>query len=90
MPVLFTNPRRQVFSCQGQYIMVEERSNQILHIVPTDTVHELNAKCNKYLNLMNLSKEAQWLSGRVLDLRLRGCWFKPHELHCVVSMNKTH
>ena len=31
---------------------------------------------------------AQWLSGRVLDPRPRGCLFKPHRLHCVVSLNK--
>ena len=31
---------------------------------------------------------AQWLSGRVLDLRLRGHWFKLHLRHCVVSLRK--
>ena len=29
---------------------------------------------------------AEWLSGRVLDLRLRGSGFEPH--HCVVSLGK--
>ena len=33
---------------------------------------------------------AQWLSGRVLDSRPRGCVFEPHECHCVVSLSKTH
>ena len=33
---------------------------------------------------------AQWLSGRVLDLRLRGRRFEPHRQHCVVSLSKTH
>ena len=33
---------------------------------------------------------AQWLSGRVLDLRLRGRRFEPHRGHCVVSLSKTH
>ena len=28
------------------------------------------------------------LSGRVLDLRLRGCGFEPHRHHCVVSLSK--
>ena len=38
---------------------------------------------------MYLPKEgAQWLSGRVLDLRLRGRWFEPHGRHCVVSLSK--
>ena len=31
---------------------------------------------------------AQWLSGRVLDSRLRGPGFEPHRHHCVVSMSK--
>ena len=29
------------------------------------------------------------LSGRVLDLRSRGCRFEPHRRHCVVSLSKT-
>ena len=32
---------------------------------------------------------ALWLSGRVLDLGSRGCRFKPHRRHCVVSLSKT-
>ena len=31
---------------------------------------------------------AQWLSGRVLDSRLRGRGFESHRLHCVVSLSK--
>ena len=30
----------------------------------------------------------QWLSGRVLDSRPRGCGFEPHWCHCVVSLSK--
>ena len=33
---------------------------------------------------------AQWLSGRVLDSRMRRRGFEPHLLHCVVSLSKTH
>ena len=33
---------------------------------------------------------AQWLSGRVLDSRQRGCGFEPHRRHFVVSLSKTH
>ena len=29
-------------------------------------------------------KGAQWLSGRVLDSRPRGCGLEPHRRHCVV------
>ena len=32
----------------------------------------------------------QWLSGRVLDLRLRGCRFEPHWHQGIVSLNKTY
>ena len=31
---------------------------------------------------------AQWLSGRVLDSRPKGCGFEPHRRHCVVSLSK--
>ena len=29
---------------------------------------------------------AQWLSGRVVDLRPKGCGFEPHRRHCVMSL----
>ena len=38
----------------------------------------------------NNRTEAQWLSGRVLDLRPRGCGLEPHQHHCIVSLGKTH
>ena len=31
----------------------------------------------------------QWLSGRVLDSRLRDCGFELHQRHCIVSLSKT-
>ena len=31
---------------------------------------------------------AQWLSGRVLDSRPKGCGFEPDRRHCVVSLSK--
>ena len=34
------------------------------------------------------ARGAQWLSGRVLDLRPRGGGFEPHRRHCVVSLSK--
>ena len=33
---------------------------------------------------------AQWLSGRVLDSRPRGCGFEPHRSQCVVSFSKIY
>ena len=31
---------------------------------------------------------AQWLSGRVLYSRPKGCGFEPHRRHCFVSLSK--
>ena len=36
----------------------------------------------------NIEKGTQWLSGRVLDSRLRGRGFEPHRRHCVLSLSK--
>ena len=33
--------------------------------------------------------QKKWLSGRVLDSRLRDCGLEPHWHHCVVSLSKT-
>ena len=33
-------------------------------------------------------KGAQWLSGRVLDLRPKGRGFEPHRRHCVVVLEQ--
>ena len=40
---------------------------------------------NILLNLYVL-KGALWLSGRVLDSRLRGRGFEPHRRHCIVFL----
>ena len=40
--------------------------------------------------VLSFHQGAQWLSGRVLDLRPRSCWFEPHWRHCIVSLSKTH
>ena len=34
------------------------------------------------------TKGAQWISGRVLDLRLKGCGFETHRRHCVVVIEQ--
>ena len=38
------------------------------------------------LLLNSIGLGAQWLSGRVLDSRLRGPGLEPHVRHCVVSL----
>ena len=35
-----------------------------------------------------VSKGAEWLSDRALDLRPKGCGFESHQGHCVVSLSK--
>ena len=38
-------------------------------------------------NIINF-QGAQWLSGRVLDLRPKGRGFEPHRRHCVVVLEQ--
>ena len=45
-------------------------------------------KCS--LSLSPIHQGAQWLSGRVLDMRSRGCWLEPHRQYCVVSSWARH
>ena len=52
-----------------------------------DTYHSKLMSVNELL-LPGLIKGAQWLSGRVLDLRLRGRGFEPHWRHCVVVLEQ--
>ena len=38
--------------------------------------------------MTNAFMKARWFSGRVPDLRPRGCRFEPHRRHCIVSLSK--
>ena len=67
--------------------------------LPDNVLNILTRKCPKCaywtMSLVclpenDLNMAACWLSGRVLVSRTRGCGFKSHWLHCVVSWNKTH
>ena len=50
---------------------------------------EISDICIAQFTIEHMSKQgAQWLSGRVLDLRPRGSGFEPHQCHCVVSLSK--
>ena len=54
--------------------------------------HDINCLCSALkLSLRNCTTERgeQWLSGRVLDSRLRGCRFEPHWRLCIVFLSKT-
>ena len=62
-------------------------SDKDLHCLLTAySIEILNNTCTTQW----LSHGAQWLSGRVLDLRPKGSGFDPHRRHCVVSLSKTH
>ena len=62
------------------FAVVKDRYPCLHQFVPTSL----------YNPLLHKSWGAQWLSGRVLDLRSRGCGFEPLWLHCVVFLSKTH
>ena len=40
--------------------------------------------------ICDMNMGAQWLSGRVLDLRPSDRGFEHHQRHCVLSLTKTH
>ena len=46
--------------------------------------------CLVELSIKSFTTTGLGLSGRVLDLRQRGCGFEPHRRHCVVPLSKTH
>ena len=48
---------------------------------------DLGPNCLQRLSVEDMG--VQWLSGRVLDSRLRGHGFEPPWHHCVVSLSKT-
>ena len=37
-----------------------------------------------------INEGGQWLSGRVLDSRVKDRGFEPHRGHCIKSLSKTH
>ena len=69
----------------GQYLVHSERitaDTSILNFMAEGAMHHHYGK--RYQSHQNAG--AQWLSGRVLDSRLRGRWFEPHRHHCVSSV----
>ena len=42
----------------------------------------------KRLNIIPAGMGAQWLSGRVHDLRPKGHGFEPHRRHCIVVLEQ--
>ena len=60
-----------------------------LYTVFHNKIHLYSVSHNKiHLYSVFHNKGAQWLSGRVLDLRPKGSWFEPHQRHCVVVLGQ--
>ena len=56
-----------------------------MNLISQDALFEI---CT-YMYLQHVYlKGAQWLSGRVLDLRPKGSGFEPHRRHCVVVLEQ--
>ena len=52
--------------------------------------HAGGLRVKPYVTCLLCGLGAQWPSGRMLDSNSKGPWFKPHRLHCAVSLSKTH
>ena len=74
--------------------MNDERSDETEHIRRLREHSGLVAECLTQdrgvagSSLTGVSTGAQWLSGRVLDLRPKGRGLEPHRRHCIVSLSK--
>ena len=58
----------------------------ILHLALIHVFPEDSGGNTKWLKTSAVG--AQWLSGRVLYLRPRGCGLEPHRHHCVVVLEQ--
>ena len=58
-------------------------------LTPMDTEEVITIRIQPDVSFLQrfyvLVEGAQWLSGRVLDSRLKSRGFKPHQRHCVVG-----
>ena len=68
---------------KGQNSDDDER---ILSIIELDLYFMIIYQDMKYES--NTPKGAQWLIGRVLDSRPKGCGLEPHRRHCVVVLEQ--
>ena len=64
-------------SCEGCTLVVKWRHCYV----------KVTTLCNIHLSIfIDFWRGAQWLSGRVLDSRPKGCGLEPHQHHCVVVL----
>ena len=57
---------------------------QIIQIIP---IAQYWLPVNSLQSCHDCKLGAQWLSGRMLDWRRRGCGFEPHWHHCIVPLS---
>ena len=60
----------------------------LLHVNNKDSDQSVHSHSLNYTIVICLLEGAQWLSGRVLDLRPKGHKFEPHRRHCVVILEQ--
>ena len=56
----------------------------------TNSYHSFTILHIHNVDILNICMKegAQWLSGRVLDSRLKGRGFEPHRRHCIVVLEQ--
>ena len=67
--------------CDGSCPTCEQQCGKVLACKN----HKCSSRCHRG-KVIVLRKGAQWLSGKVLDLRPKGGGFKSLQRHCVVSL----
>ena len=72
------------------HLFVDNHAEILLNISGTISIVIFNLIVHSHALINAHHQRAQWLSGRVLDSRPRGCWFEPQRHHCVVYLSKTH
>ena len=78
----------------GRVKLFASKFSQLCYIIlPTSSLSLLATKydvlfSNTYFWRIKLFAGAQWLSGRVLDSRPRGCRREPYRRHCVVVLEQ--
>ena len=59
-----------------------------LYGIPYNALYHNCTKWDSHNDLYKIVLGAQWLSGRMLDLRPRGRGFEPHRRHCLVVLEQ--
>ena len=68
--------------------MVFAKLEQCYHLTSTDADAVAVILLLSFHSKIHIPKGVQWLGGRVLDSKLRGRGFKPHQRRCVVVLEQ--